>query len=72
VSEFESRAILDLLYAHLTKPEHIVRHRWRPGDVAMWDNRSTAHYANRDYGADRRVMHRITLRGDVPVGVSSI
>lgn len=68
VSEFESRAILDLLYAHLTKPEHIVRHRWRLGDVALWDNRSTAHYANRDYGAERRVMHRITLRGDVPRG----
>jgi alpha-ketoglutarate-dependent taurine dioxygenase len=68
VSEAESRGILDLLYAHLTKPEHIVRHRWRPGDVAMWDNRSTAHYANRDYGTDRRVMHRITLRGDIPAG----
>ena len=68
VSEFESRAILDLLYAHLTKPEHIVRHRWRAGDVAMWDNRSTAHYANRDYGTERRIMHRITLRGDVPAG----
>ncbi|WP_250037828.1 TauD/TfdA dioxygenase family protein [Paractinoplanes maris] len=72
VSEFESRAILDLLYAHLTKPEHIVRHRWRPGDVAMWDNRSTSHYANRDYGDNRRVMHRITLRGDVPVGVPTV
>ncbi|MEU4238241.1 TauD/TfdA family dioxygenase [Actinoplanes sp. NPDC026619] len=70
VSEFESRHILDLLYAHLTKPEHIVRHRWRPGDVAMWDNRSTLHYANRDYGTERRVMHRITLRGDVPAGVA--
>ncbi|MCA2217607.1 TauD/TfdA dioxygenase family protein [Jidongwangia harbinensis] len=68
VSEFESRALLDLLYAHLTKPEHIVRHRWRAGDVALWDNRSTAHYANRDYGTERRVMHRITLRGDVPRG----
>jgi alpha-ketoglutarate-dependent taurine dioxygenase len=68
VSEAESRAILDLLYAHLTKPEHIVRHRWRAGDVAMWDNRSTAHYANRDYGDARRVMHRITLRGDRPFG----
>jgi alpha-ketoglutarate-dependent taurine dioxygenase len=72
VSEFESRAILDLLYAHLTKPEHIVRHRWRPGDVVMWDNRSTAHYANRDYGDARRVMHRITLRGDVPAGVERV
>jgi alpha-ketoglutarate-dependent sulfate ester dioxygenase len=68
VSEAESRGILDLLYAHLTKPEHVVRHRWRAGDVAMWDNRSTAHYANRDYGTARRVMHRITLRGDIPVG----
>ncbi|SCG41859.1 TauD/TfdA dioxygenase family protein [Micromonospora humi] len=68
VSDHESRAVLDLLYAHLTKPEHLVRHRWRPGDVAMWDNRSTAHYANRDYGDARRVMHRITLRGDLPVG----
>jgi len=71
VSEFESRAILDLLYAHLTKPEHIVRHRWRLGDVALWDNRSTAHYANRDYGTQRRVMHRITLRGDIPVGTAA-
>ncbi|AXO37120.1 TauD/TfdA family dioxygenase [Micromonospora echinospora] len=68
VSDVESRAILDLLYAHLTKPEHIVRHRWRLGDVALWDNRSTAHYANRDYGSERRVMHRITLRGDIPRG----
>ncbi|GAA2888382.1 taurine dioxygenase [Streptosporangium fragile] len=68
VSEAESRAILDLLYAHLTKPEHTIRHRWSVGDVAMWDNRSTAHYANRDYGTARRVMHRVTLRGDRPVG----
>jgi alpha-ketoglutarate-dependent taurine dioxygenase len=72
VSEAESRGILDLLYAHLTKPEHLVRHRWRPGDVAMWDNRSTAHYANRDYGTARRVMHRITLRGDLPAGPISV
>jgi taurine dioxygenase len=69
VSEAESRHLLDLFFAHLTKPEHIVRHRWAPGDVAMWDNRSTAHYANRDYGDARRVMHRVTLRGDAPVGV---
>ncbi|MBJ8345115.1 TauD/TfdA family dioxygenase [Antrihabitans sp. YC2-6] len=68
VSEAESRGILDLLYAHLTKPEHIVRHRWQLGDLVLWDNRSTAHYANRDYGTQRRVMHRITLRGDRPIG----
>ena len=68
VSDAESRYLLDLFYAHITKPEHIVRHRWSVGDVAMWDNRSTVHYANRDYGDTRRVMHRITLRGDAPVG----
>lgn len=68
VSDAESRYLLDLFYAHITKPEHVVRHRWSVGDVVMWDNRSTAHYANRDYGDQRRVMHRITLRGDAPVG----
>ena len=67
VSDAESRHLLDLFYAHITKPEHIVRHRWSVGDVVMWDNRSTVHYANRDYGNQRRVMHRITLRGDQPV-----
>jgi taurine dioxygenase len=70
VSDAESRHLLDLFHAHITKPEHIVRHRWRVGDVAMWDNRATAHYANRDYGDARRVMHRVTLRGDEPVGVA--
>ena len=69
VSDAESRHLLELFYAHITKPEHIVRHRWHEGDVAMWDNRATVHYANRDYGDARRVMHRITLRGEAPVGV---
>ena len=69
VSDAESRFLLDLFYAHITRPEHLVRHRWQAGDVAMWDNRATAHYANRDYGDARRVMHRVTLRGDEPVGV---
>jgi alpha-ketoglutarate-dependent taurine dioxygenase len=68
VSDAESRYLLDLFYAHITKPEHIVRHRWSVGDVVMWDNRSTVHYANRDYGTQRRVMHRITFRGEAPVG----
>ena len=72
VSEAESRHLLDLFFAHLTKPEHIVRHRWAAGDVAIWDNRATAHYANRDYGDARRVMHRVTLRGDAPIGVAAL
>lgn len=68
VSDAESRGLLDAFYAHITKPEHIVRHRWQLGDVVLWDNRSTLHYANRDY-TERRRMHRVTLRGDIPVGV---
>jgi alpha-ketoglutarate-dependent taurine dioxygenase len=68
VSDAESRSLLDLFYAHLAKPEHLVRHRWSVGDVVLWDNRSTVHYANRDYGDHRRVVHRITLRGDEPYG----
>lgn len=67
VSDAESRGILDLLYSHLTQPEHTIRHRWAAGDVGIWDNRATAHYANRDY-TQTRVMSRVTLRGDVPFG----
>jgi taurine dioxygenase len=70
VTPSESRRLLDLFFEELTKPEHTVRFRWEPGDVAFWDNRTTAHQAPRDI--DRldvpRVLHRVTLLGDVPVG----
>lgn len=68
LSPYESRGLLDALFAHLSKPEHVVRHRWSAGDVVVWDNRSTAHYANFDYGDFHRVMQRVTWAGDVPVG----
>ncbi|OHV31029.1 MULTISPECIES: TauD/TfdA dioxygenase family protein [Pseudofrankia] len=68
VSAAESRGILDLLFAHLARPDHQVRHRWAEGDVTFWDNRSTAHYATFDYGDFRRLMHRVTIRGDAPAG----
>ena len=71
VSDAESRGLLDIFFAHLAKPEHLARHHWSTGDVVMWDNRSTAHYADFNYGEFRRVMHRITLRGDLPTGPSS-
>lgn len=66
LSEKESDAVLALLYAHATKPEFQVRWRWRPNDVAIWDNRVTQHYANADYYPARRVMHRATVLGDRP------
>lgn len=63
----ESDALLRLLHTHTTQPERVVRWRWADGDVAFWDNRSTAHYATADY-TDRRVMHRVTIAGDPPYG----
>lgn len=64
----ESDAILQLLHTHTVAPERTVRWHWREGDVAFWDNRSTAHYAAADY-TDRRILHRITIAGDRPFGV---
>jgi alpha-ketoglutarate-dependent taurine dioxygenase len=66
----ESRRVLDLLYAEITRPEYTVRLRWEPGHVAFWDNRATAHLAPRDLAhldVERR-LHRVTLIGDTPVG----
>ena len=67
VSIAESDAILDFLYAHMVQPEFICRRRWSQGDVGMWDNRCTMHYAIADYGEENRVIHRTTLVGDIPV-----
>ena len=66
----ESRAILDLLYAEITRPEYTVRFRWAPGSVAVWDNRATAHLApgDLDHLDVRRTLHRVTVIGDRPVG----
>lgn len=63
----ESRPLLDLLMAHATRPENIYRHRWQAGDLLMWDNRATMHYAVRDYDESMpRRMHRTTAGGDRP------
>ncbi len=59
--------LLAMLYTHFTRPEFTVRWKWRAGDVAIWDNRSTQHYATYDYGAAHRVMNRATIMGDRPV-----
>ncbi len=66
--EAESDALLDELYAHAFRPEFQYRHRWRPGDVVIWDNRCAMHRANDDYDlAQLRVMHRVMLEGERPV-----
>jgi alpha-ketoglutarate-dependent taurine dioxygenase len=72
VSRVESEALLRLFYEHATQPELVLRHRWRAGDVVIWDNRATMHYATDDYGSAERRMRRVTVRGPVPVGPSGL
>ncbi len=64
----QGKALLRLLSDHMTAPEFLVRYRWRAGTLAFWDNRTTMHYGVYDYRDARRIMHRVILRGDVPVG----
>jgi taurine dioxygenase len=66
-TEDESCPLLQYLYAHATRPEFTCRFHWRPGSLALWDNRSTWHFAVNDYHGERRLLHRITIRG-VPLG----
>ncbi|MDG3011641.1 taurine dioxygenase [Rhodococcus sp. D2-41] len=65
----ESDELLRLLYRHVQRPEFQCRLRWRPNTIAFWDNRSCQHYASSDYFPARRVMDRISIVGDRPVGV---
>jgi len=71
VTASESRHLLELLWEHVTRPEYTVRLRWHPGSIAFWDNRTTSHLAPRDiFQLDfDRQLYRITLRGEVPIGV---
>ncbi|GIF09237.1 TauD/TfdA dioxygenase family protein [Actinoplanes siamensis] len=68
LSRTESRDILRLLQHYVTRPENTLRHKWQVGDLVVWDNRSTQHYAADDYGDLPRKLHRVTVAGDVPVG----
>ena len=66
----ESRALFDLFQARVTRLENTVRWNWRAGDLAIWDNRATQHYAVADYDDQYRRLNRVTLSGDVPVDVA--
>ncbi len=70
LSRIESDGLLQLLYQHMTQPELVLRHHWRNGDVVIWDNRATMHYAVDDYGDVDRRMRRVTIRGGAAVGPS--
>ncbi len=65
-SEAESAALLSYLHHHQTTEEFRCRHIWQVGDLALWDNRCVLHYPVNDYHGFKRLLHRITLKGDIP------
>lgn len=66
MKESESRALLERLYALASIPDYQVRFRWQVDSVAFWDNRSTQHYATKDFYPRHRLMERVTVVGDRP------
>ena len=63
MTDGESRAVLDFLFAHAAQPHMMYRHSWTKGDLVIWDNRSTWHLAVADYDmAEPRHMHRTSVR----------
>ncbi|HML10585.1 MAG TPA: TauD/TfdA family dioxygenase [Stellaceae bacterium] len=68
VDSAEAEALIAALADHIVKPAFIYRHQWRPGDLLMWDNCAVQHRAIQDYDLpQRRLMHRTTMGGAVPV-----
>jgi taurine dioxygenase len=65
-SEEESAPLLKFLFELQARPEFTCRFSWQPGSIALWDNRCAQHNPVNDYHGHRRLMHRITLAGDVP------
>jgi alpha-ketoglutarate-dependent sulfate ester dioxygenase len=70
LSSRDSAELFALLQRHVTRLDNTVRWTWRDGDIAIWDNRATQHYAVDDYDDHPRLMHRITVAGDIPVGIN--
>jgi taurine dioxygenase len=66
MTEEESAGLLNFLFQHQARPEFTCRFVWRPGSIALWDNRCCLHNPVNDYHGFRRVMHRATLGGDRP------
>jgi len=69
LTQKESATVFNLLQDRVTRLENTIRWTWAPGDVAVWDNRSTQHYAVADFGTSFREMRRVTVAGPVPVSI---
>src|ERR1700685_2734502 len=70
LTSIDSAELFTLLQRHVTRLENTVRCTWRDGDIAIWDNRATQHYAVADYDDEPRLLHRVTVAGPVPVGIN--
>lgn len=70
MTEEESQPLLQYFIRHATRPELTFRLRWQVGTLAVWDNRRLLHMALNDYHGHRRVMHRITIKGDKTIGIA--
>ena len=68
-SSEQSRDILRLLQSYVTRPENVLRWRWEPGQLVLFDNRITQHYAIDNYDDLPRRLNRVTVAGDIPVSV---
>ena len=64
LSDDEGEALLDKLWAHATQPKYAWTHKWRVGDLVLWENRSGMHYRSEINTVHRRVMHRTTVKGE--------
>jgi taurine dioxygenase len=69
LNSFDSQHLFEVLQSYVTRLENTVRWRWAEGDVAVWDNRATQHYAVNDYAQQHRVVRRVTVAGEVPVAL---
>jgi alpha-ketoglutarate-dependent taurine dioxygenase len=70
LSVAESRDLIRVFQSYVSRPENVVRVAWEPDQLVVFDNRITQHYAIDNYDRLPRQLHRVTVAGDVPVGLT--
>ena len=72
MDEDEAFDLMDKLFVHATRDKQVYRHKWRKGDMLLWDNRSVLHQATTEYDMEeRRYLYRVLLKGEVPLPASA-